>query len=184
VNIINGLSDHMMQHYTGSNVDNEAIPQIDILLKYKVFATDKEPEKSESINEQVSFRSPTFQDGSFVKINGEQLFLAIEEENVEFSNKNFTFEVLVSDRNNENSLGDTLLPMKIENNPEDIEDMSYFLDFRTDDSIDDSLYCQLQTKKRKKTVFDNEKFQCAEDVGIADRSPYKETDAGDKGEIC
>tara|TARA_Y100000593_G_scaffold82348_1_gene154636 strand:+ start:813 stop:1823 length:1011 start_codon:yes stop_codon:yes gene_type:complete len=153
---------------TGSN--SERIPNLECNSQYK-FKLDKiNPEALQNPrNNELLFRleddlfittTPVTNDGSFLRVKPDPLFIKVLEDNTNFENENFDIEVfrILSDGTEKQLYFDPDENTAFSGTPESVE---YWFELLVDSEIPDSEYCkQVKTEKLETTYTDKFIFNC------------------------
>tara|TARA_Y100000034_G_scaffold135032_1_gene205413 strand:+ start:910 stop:1899 length:990 start_codon:yes stop_codon:yes gene_type:complete len=170
---------------TGSN--NERIPTLecDLQYKFKIKTVDEEdPSFVDLSNEElwVGMTTPT-EDGSYLLLKGDALFIKVAENNTQFLNDNFDIEVYrVDSKGEEEKLFYTPIGSMLASSPETV---NYWFDVMVDSEIPNEIYCKaVKSEKLDTTYTDKFIFDCDDLVqeNIAVDQIYEIPD--DEVEIC
>ena len=194
---------------TGS-ISQIPIPQLDVDIEFRTQIKLIDAEENDEPGEQpeghdfegefdassmLDFRTRAFSDNSYVKIDGQQLVLLVEEFNVPFRKENFDIECFLVETDTsvsgtfENYIPLSFSPFSPEDEIIDVDNDSfveYFLDITVDEEIDEREMCKLVKKDKRKGVFLREIFDCPEineDVVSID-DVYRKNDGQGEGDIC
>jgi len=148
---------------TGSN--SERIPNLECNLQYKFKIKEVDPQKLlnpqddeelEQIEDELFITTtPITQDGTYLKLNPDTLFLKATENNTNFLNNNFDIEIFRVDSQGE----EQQLFYKPEGSDEKTTPLNveYWFDVLVDSEIPDEKYCK-QVKAEKLEVAYTDKF--------------------------
>lgn len=149
----------------------------------------------------------TLPDGTTVEISGEDILIAVDEENTPFKNNNFDVEVFEAEdvtgsderklhkkrfvhKGNDEQLPDLFVPKDDRTQIDEVTSgsVSYFLDLKTDNEISRNILCR-KLNEQSKDVF-KEEIECAgvgpnRAVEAEDENPYEsDSDKNESGEKC
>ena len=197
IKMLDGEIKDATRYFTGSHA-NIRVPQINIkgptylskvasgtppeLEQCKVLAPGDTPGKIEpdfNIINDVNITSRQYQDGTYMKIEQNNIVLQIDEMNSLFTNDNFDIEVFLVEEDNDvvggntsnkekliplyfvkkpdNIINDILVDLPVQEEPEVTkENIEYYLDILTDNELPDEYWASLGAYPRSGEVFYNE----------------------------